>query len=359
MRILHVPLLLSFASLSCTGLVGVQSGTDAGGTGSGGGTSMGNTGGGSADSDGGCVMASANLAMMKALAPACAGCHTTGSRAYWSSLEAFESQVVYQPRFVVPNDPGASVLIQMLNGNAPGSSRQMPPGQTYASLLTTNATWPTVAQVSLWIQNLPPRGAIDARPKAQNFSIRRLRAEEMYASLLDQLGLQLEDFVSQDKPTWREDPLFALEGRFFVYPKDWVPGLNASYGSDVRAYERFEGLGGAVNLDNRKKDVALGPSALQVITQQSQAWCLRALEKPGNPAILGTLTLTDTSATKSADIKTNIARLHLRMLSEVAPPAFVDAMYSEVFVPLEGNSPKVAWTAVCAAFIRHPLWLSF
>ncbi len=338
--------MLTVSLLACQGSVTKP---DAGGGTFGGGAQVG--------ADGGCT--TANERMRLALAPACAGCHNTGSRDYWSSLEAFEAQLVYNPRFVVPKNPSASVLIQMLNGTAPGSTPQMPPGEPFAALSTSGRVSVTVAQVSDWIANLEPRRALLAEAKAENFSIRRLRGEEMVQALLDQLGLSLEDFVNTDRAQWRDEELVAFGQRFFIFPKDWAPGVSKQYVSDSQAYERFEGLGGAANLDNRKKDAALGPAALQVLTQMSQAWCKRAVEKPANKAVLGALTLADTGASKAVAIKQNIARLHLRMLAEPAAPDFVEALYSEVFVPAEATSTTVAWTAVCAVLARHPQWLSF
>jgi hypothetical protein len=343
MRALSVLVALLFA---CQGVVTKP---DAGGGNFSGGAQVG--------PDGGCT--TANERMRLALAPACSGCHNAGSRDYWSSLEVFEAQLVYNPRFVVPQNPNASVLIQLLNGTALGSTPQMPPGETFASLASSGRVNVTVAQVADWIGNLQPRKTTVAEAKPENFAVRRLRGEEMVQALMDQLGLGLEDFVSTDRPQWREEELVAFGRRFFVFPKDWAPGVSKQYVSDSQAYERFEGLGGAANLDNRKKDAALGPAALQVITQMSQAWCQRAVEKPANKAVLGALTLADTSASKASAIKQNIARLHLRMLAEPAAPEFIEELYREVFVPAEVTSTAVAWTAVCAVLARHPQWLSF
>jgi hypothetical protein len=91
----------------------------------------------------------------------------------------------------------------------------------------------------------------------------------------------------------------------------------------------------------------------------SQAWCKAAIEKSGNTAVLGTLTLADTSATKAPQLRANLARLWLRMLGEVPTDAEVTELYEQVYLPLEAGSTKAAWTGVCAALVRHPKWVSY
>jgi hypothetical protein len=129
--------------------------------------------------------------------------------------------------------------------------------------------------------------------------------------------------------------------------------------SDARTTERYETLGGPVVLQGRKPDATIGPAAMQTLVQMSQAWCKLAVEKSGNTAVLRGVTLSDTSATKATEIKANIAQLHLRMLGEVATPADVDEIFSQVYQPLEAGSTKTAWIAVCASFVRHPKWLAY
>ena len=47
------------------------------------------------------------------------------------------------------------------------------------------------------------------------------------------------------------------------------------------------------------------------------------------------------------------------MLGEVATTEEVDAIYTQVYLPLETTNTRTAWTGVCASFVRHPLWVSF
>ncbi len=334
---------------ACTGIVGsTNSGPTGGGDASDGGTLE----------DGGCIPVGRNDEVRLALAPTCAGCHLTGSKPYWASLTAFET-MVYDTGEVVPGDPDASKLVKLLKGTASGSFRQMPPGETYAAALARGAGTMTIAEVEQWIRELGPRGAVRAEPSPERFTVRRLTAEEMVLSGLSQLGLGLEDFVDTAGADWETEAYVVRGGRFFVWPKDWAPGISTAYVSDARTVERYEALGGMAAVDNRGKDTNLSPAAVQTIVQLSQAWCKRAIEKQGNTAVLRHVTLADKSASKSAEIKRNIGALHLRMLSEPATDATIDELYTKVYLPAEATSTKVAWTAVCASFMRHPLWLTY
>ncbi|MFO0595927.1 MAG: hypothetical protein U0228_11495 [Myxococcaceae bacterium] len=309
--------------------------------------------------DGGCPPVGKNDEIRQALAPACAPCHTTGNKPYFASLAAFENGLAYDPKWVNPSDPAGSGLTKILEGSFAGTYPQMPPGEAYSAFVADGRVSLTIDQVKQWIATLPPRGAVNDGPAPEAFTVRRLRAEEITVSLMDQLGLTLEDFVDTSRPTWRDEELTARGGRLFVFPTDWAPGISQQYVSDKRATERYETLGGAVVLQGRKKDKGLGPSALQTVVQVSQAWCKLAIEKSGNTAVLRYVTLADKSASKSTEIKQNIAQLWLRMIGEPPADADVDELYTKVYLALEPTSTKVAWTGVCAALVRNPKWLSY
>lgn len=337
------------AMLSCTGLIG--RGNDAPAS-----SDVILSDGGTYE-DGGCIPVTRNDEIRLALAPACAGCHLTGAKPYWASLTAFES-MVYDPRYVVRGDPDASLLVKLLEGTAQGAFTRMPPGESYEAALARGVGALPIAEVKRWIRELPPQGTVREEPVPERFSVRRLTAEEVVVSAMSQLGLTLEDFVDTSAG-WQDREYTVRGGGFFIWPKDWAPGISTQYVSDSRTVERYEALGGMAAVDNRGKDVNLSPAAVQTIVQMSQAWCKKALEKPGNGALLRHVTLADRSATKAAEIKQNIAAMHLRMLSEPASAETIDELYTRLYLPNEATSTKVAWTAVCASFIRHPLWLSF
>lgn len=294
-----------------------------------------------------------------ALAGACAGCHTMGNRPFFASLAAFENGLLYDRRYVIPGDPDGSVLIALLEGRASGAYPQMPPGMSYGMAVAEGRAKISLDELKAFIRELPTTPPTPAEPLAEAFAVRRLSAEEMVLSLMDQLGLELADFVDTSDPNWRERELTFRGGRLGVWPVDWAPGISHQYVSDDAAGERFLALGGPQTLEFRGPDRTLAPAAVQTLVQVSQAWCSQAIDKPGNQAVLRHVGLNDRSDTKEAEIRANIAALYLRMLGEPAPAADVDAIYTGLYLPYEATSPKAAWTAVCASFVRHPKWLTY
>ncbi len=320
----------------------------------------GGAGGGSATvGDGGQPCAeSRNDAIRLGLEKACAGCHTNSSRPFFGSLEAFENGLVWNPAYVKPGDPDNSLLVKLLEGRGTGTYKQMPTNTTYAEAVTAGKASLSIEQLKQWIRELPPTppGAVGPSPDA--FTVRRLSAEEMVTSLMDQLGLTIEDFIDTGRATWRDEPYTFRGGRLAVWPVDIAPGISGQYVSDARAGERFLALGGPNTLQLRARDVTLAPSAMQTLVQVSQAWCALAIDKAGNKAVLSTVTLADKSATKSTELKANVRALHLRMLGEPATDADVEALYG-LYVKHEAATTKAGWVAVCAALVRHPQWLTF
>lgn len=306
-----------------------------------------------------CAPANRNDEIRLALAPACEGCHLVGNKPFFASLTAFENGLVYDERYVKRGDPANSMLIQLLKGNAPGSYPQMPPGQPYTELAASGRVKLTIEQVEAWIRELPPTPERLETPDPEAFSVRRLSAEEMVVSLMDQLGLTLEDFVSTSDPNWRNKAYVVNGGKLFLWPGDWAPGISGEYVSDSRSIERFDALGGGNSLLYRKKDVGFGPSAAQTLVQVSQAWCARAVDKKSNPAVLRYVTLADTSANNRDAVQKNLRALYLRMLGQPPSEAEAKELYERVYVPLEAQNTRVAWIGVCASLIRHPLWITY
>ncbi|WP_240360361.1 hypothetical protein [Pyxidicoccus caerfyrddinensis] len=314
-----------------------------------------------AEPDGGvsCAAAGKNDEIRLALAPACEGCHLTGNKPFFASLAAFESGLVYNEKYVKRGDPGNSMLVQLLEGAAPGSYPQMPPGQPYSELVASGRVTLTIEQVEAWIRDLPaPPGQLET-PSPEEFTVRRLSAEEMVVSLMDQLRLTLEDFVSTSDPNWRNKAYVVNGGKLFVWPGDRAPGISNEYVSDSRSIERFEALGGGNSLLYRKRDVGFGPSAAQTLVQMSQAWCARAVDKKNNPAVLRHVTLADTSTRNPDAVQKNLGALYLRMLGQPPSEAEAKALYEQVYLPLEAQNTRLAWIGVCAALIRHPLWITY
>ncbi|WP_044188030.1 hypothetical protein [Hyalangium minutum] len=306
-----------------------------------------------------CAALNKNDEIRLALAPACQGCHLTGNKPFFGSLSAFESGLVYNERYVKRGDPENSLLVQLLKGVAPGSYPQMPLGQTYSELVTSGRVTLTLEQVEAWIRDLPAPPAQLETPSPEEFHVRRLSADEMVVSLMEQLGLTLEDFVSTSDPNWRNKAYVVNGGKLFVWPGDWAPGISTEYVSDSRSVERYEALGGGNSLLYRKRDVSFGPSAAQTLVQMSQAWCARAVDKRNNTAVLRYVTLSDSSSRSPDAVRRNLSTLYLRMLGQPPSEAEASALYEQVYLPLEAQSTRLAWIGVCAALIRHPLWITY
>ncbi|WNG25929.1 hypothetical protein F0U62_19325 [Cystobacter fuscus] len=306
-----------------------------------------------------CAPSGKNDEIRLALAPACEGCHLIGNKPFFASLTAFENGLVYDERYVKPGDPDNSLLIQMLEGTASGSYPQMPPGQPYGELVANGRVTLSIDKVKAWIRELPPPPARLEAADPEAFNVRRLSAEEMVVSLMDQLGLTLEDFVSTSDPNWRNKAYVVNGGKLFVWPGDWAPGISGEYVSDSRSVERFDALGGGNSLLYRKRDVSFGPSAAQTLVQMSQAWCARAVDKKGNTAVLRHVTLTDKSSGNPDAVQKNLRSLYLRMLGQPPSDAEAKALYEQVYLPLEAQNTRLAWIGVCASLVRHPLWLTY
>jgi hypothetical protein len=317
--------------------------------GSGGGTGSSGGGPGTGGGAGGGTPTSgdlSNLDVYTRLKPTCMGCHTMDQRPFFSSPEAFENLIVYDTRYVVPRDPAASMLLGLLRGTV---GRQMPPApnDAFVGLEAKGLTYITLAELEEWIRNLPPRTTTTSSGPVL---IRRKTAEQVMQSLYAQLGLTESDFYNSTF-----DPLSG--DAYAVRSPDAVPyaGVTEQGGT------LFTAMGGPHRLEGRLRNDTPTPGFVQALTHVSQAWCRTAVTKSGNTAVLMRATLADASTTPAgaAAIRANIAALYLKMLGEVAPAAEIDDLFQNVFVPYEGQGAATAWTAVCAALVRDPLWMTW
>jgi hypothetical protein len=128
---------------------------------------------------------------------------------------------------------------------------------------------------------------------------------------------------------------------------------------DVWAQNNYVALGGANWLKNKGPNSDPTPVFVQEFVPMSQAWCRLSVQKSPTP-ILVDASLSDTTATSSGRerIKRNIANLYLRMLGEPASDGDVAELLS-LFQAYEPNGSEAGWTAVCAALVRHPLWVTY
>lgn len=279
------------------------------------------------------------------LRPTCGGCHSVDARPYFGSLEAFDSLIVRDPRWIHPGQPEASALLGLLRGD--GALKMPPVGDVFAVLADKGQTQITLPELEAWIRALTVAPPL---PSGGAAGIRRKTAEQVLTTLRTQLGLEDADLVDASGVT-----LY----RVLYAPRsaDEIPRIDP-YGN---AAALFESLGGPSFLEGKKRNNALTQGFVQTLTHVSQAWCKVAVAKPGNTALLRFATLSDRSSAADgpAKIRQNLGYLMERMLGDDPSAEDIDDLYRSVFVPYEASGTDLAWTAVCAALVRDPLWLSY
>lgn len=274
------------------------------------------------------------------LAPTCLACHgATNNHPFFVSVRSFEDLLVYDPRYVVPGKPDESRLVQLLEGHADGTYKQMPPGKALAERPEAKIS---VAEVRDWIAHLPPPGPNVAAADRTAATVRRLTAEEMVTTLRRLLGLRENDVASTN------DVVLALRAPDAAWRK------NEDSGNIHAAMSRFEALGGPNTIDYRPREHDFTPATMQVLVQVSLEWCGRAVSLPGNAALFK---YGGPSEKDPAAIKKNIGYLHLRFLGLPANDQVIEAIHSKVYAKYDAD-PAIAWTAVCAYFVRHPQTLT-
>ena len=296
-----------------------------------------------------------NQAVFDALSPSCAGCHATGSRGYFASIEAFESLLVYEPTLVVPGDPDGSELIRLLEGNGTRAFTQMPiAGPTYAELAESGAATLKMPALRTWVAELEAASK-DERPSIDAPRITRLEANDVVRALYLQLGLSDADFFT---PASSYDIEHKSGQNDNLYPITSFDSLPAPY--EGLPAERFASLGGGSAMMQVKSDRTTSPSFLGTLTQTSQAWCRLALDKPNNAALLPAGATLATSAEDPAAVKAILRHWFLHFHAEQASDAEVESVYQNVFLPLEAETDaKTGYVGACSSFIRHPDWIFY
>lgn len=296
-----------------------------------------------------------NQAVFDALQPTCEGCHSTGSRGYFASLQAFESLVVYNPDEVVPGKPDESQLILLLEGKGTRAFTQMPiSGPTFADIAAKGGTSLTVAQIRDWVTNLQAR-AQDKLPSIEARRITRIGAADVQRALYQQLGLSDDDFFvpasnfSIPHKTSQDDNNYPLTS------PDSIP---APY--EALPTERYASLGGGAPMVQMKADATVSPSFVGTLTQVSQRWCAKALAKTPNAALLPAGASIATGSAEPDKVKAILRYWFLHFHSVDATPAEIDRVYDGVFLPLEaGKDVQTGYIGACSYFIRHPDWIFY
>ena len=276
------------------------------------------------------------------LGATCKSCHDAGAnKPYFSSLSAFEQQLVYSTKWVVKGDPSGSPLLTLLRGKAGGSLPQMPlGGAPFEALSAEGSTKITMAELESWIQSLPEPGQNTAPEPVSG--VQRLTAEQLLAVFDRALDIAPDELVGTTLKQQKALP---------VQSPDKLDPITVAYPYDQKIGEivsRFPGLGGPGWMAGQKRVSTFTPTAVQIYIQLSQARCRYAVEQQ-KKAIFRDATAMDTSASNAAGIRKNIGQLHLRILGEPATAEDIEGLYADVFVPYEKTSTTAAWTGVCAS----------
>lgn len=313
---------LALAAVGCDGII--KGGGDAGG------------GAGSNPPD---AVECSTAAVYPALVSACAGCHGPGTnKPYFSSLQSFESLLVAKPQWVVAGKPDESELLKLLEGKAAGTYSQMPPGEpaaAFAALAAAGKTAISMENLRCWIEGL--RAAPTSTTPGPLAVAKRLSAEQVLSALQHQLQL-----------SGQEGNL----GDFTLSLPDDAPRTDI-YG---RGEVNIAALGGAHWLDGRRRNDSVNPVFIQTFVNVSQAYCRAAVRASPSP-VLKLASISDTTATAPSKIRDNIHYLGRLLLSVKLTDGELDE-YVALFKDFEADRVD-AWTAVCAAMLRDPLWLTY
>lgn len=297
-----------------------------------------------------------NQKVFDALSPVCSGCHATGARGYFTSIESFEALVVYDTREVVPGKPDESELVRLLEGHGTRAFKQMPiAGPTYAELAKDGTATMGMAEIRTWVEGVKAR-EVDTLPSIEAPRVTRISALDLERALYQQLGLSDDDFFipasNYDVPhksTGQQDEKYPLSS------PDAIPPPFESL-----PIERFASLGGGSAMFQVKADASLTPSFVGSLTQISQRWCALALDKPNNTALLPAGTDISQGSADAAGLKALLKYWFLHFHAVLADDAQISEVLDTVFVPLESETDaRAAYVGTCSHFIRDPHWIFY
>jgi len=273
------------------------------------------------------------------LSPSCVTCHGAGTaRPYFSSRTAFDTLIASRSEWVVPGQPAQSALLTLLRGQRPPPYTQMPlGGDPFVTMAEQGRTSISLAELECWIGGLtatPTIAAAGPLPVA-----RRLSAEQMIQSLVVQLGV---------------DPARFSANEYGVQSPNDVPQLDPYHQQN----SNFHLLGGPQWMTWLKRSSQVDSALVQLWVNLSQRACRAAVGAAMNNVIFTAATSSDGSADQPQKIRDNISNLSWRLLAIRPTPSELDD-YFQLFVAYESTSRSTAWTAVCSAMLRDPLWLSW
>ncbi len=280
------------------------------------------------------------------LATTCAACHSAGATSpFFATLTAFEDLLAYNPRFVVRGDPDASPLVALLEGRGTGTYAQMPlSGDAFSARADRGETAISMEEVRTWIRDLPERTSEGNGIDMTAPVARRLEAGEWLKAVQVALG---------QEPTGGIPPLLAGP----IRPLSPDSPITIDY-NDGNRRQVYQMLGGASYLRQRMPEPGWSPSSLLALTQAAQGACRHAVDNDA-PLLFQEATLADTSDEAPEAIQANIAALYDHFLQDEAAPEDLRSLYEDIFLPAEAAGTAAAWTQVCTALVRDPLFITF
>jgi hypothetical protein len=283
-------------------------------------------------------------AIGKALMPTCGSCHAAGtSKPFFASGTAFEELILRAPAYVTPGKPDESDFYRLLVGTGTHAYKQMPPsGPAYAELTKNKPEAVSVQQIYSFITALTPESvakSANAFADEKASTMRRVSARQIQASLKAQLGLTDADFLGHPEFL----PIRDADG---AGPPE----------SDLKQ-ERWHSLGGGEVTASRQADKNAGAQMMVTVNQMAMAWCRVSVTKPKSPLFKYAPAIS-TSKTDASAVQKNISYLYSTMLGLPEKPAEVAQLYA-LFLAVEAKGSAPAWISVCAALVRHPLWISY
>ncbi|MFO0724519.1 MAG: hypothetical protein U1E65_12090 [Myxococcota bacterium] len=273
------------------------------------------------------------------LSPTCVTCHGAGTaRPYFSAPAAFTALIAAKREWVIPGSPDTSPFLALLKGQRPQPYPQMPlGGDPFVTLAAQGKTSISLEEIACWIGGLDPTMTTTVAgplPVA-----RRLTAEQLLISLKMQLNVDAASLSANS---------------YGAQSPDEVPQRDPYHDQN----HNFELLGGPTWTTGIKRSNAVDSRLIQMWVNLSQRACRLAVNATPNNPILTEASLSDTSAAAPQRIRDNIAAMSWHLLAIHPSSADLD-QYFDLFVAYEPRGREVAWTAVCAAMLRDPLWISW
>ncbi len=334
-----------------TSTAGGTSGAGGGSGATGGGDAGGTSGGGSVSTGDGGVPTTGDV--YTRLLPTCGGCHTVTQRPYFESLATFQRLLVDDRSWIVPGHPESSPLLRLMDGTGP-KPMPLPPAGPFTTLERQGLTQISFAELEAWVRSLQ---GTTTPPALDPPRLRRKSVTQLLRALKDQLGLVDADLY---RPVTVTNPLPGTNPTMYGVTSDLYAARSphALPEPEPELAALYSALGGADPLAGTPSNLAITSSYALTITHLSQAWCRAAVTKPNNATFFMRASPTETSATGATNIKANLRDLSFKMLGEPPTQAEVDDLFS-VFQAYESKGLPTAWTAVCAALVRDPLWLLY